>query len=187
MTVADFPLAFPRGLPRALPRGLPWALPPGGPRVQPSRTPGATRTGARVRHSGRMSVRAGPGAPGWRGRILLVENDPEVALFAVHVLTQQGSFEVTRTADPAVALRLVAAGRWDLVLTDVDVPGMTSPELLDALHQTAPALPVAVVAADSHPETAGLLRGAAEFLTKPLHIDQLLATAAALTGRATGQ
>jgi len=35
-----------------------------------------------------------------RGRIILVEDDPEAALFAVHVLTKRAQFDVTHTADP---------------------------------------------------------------------------------------
>ena len=57
-----------------------------------------------------------------RARILLVEDDPEAALFAFHVLTKRAQFDVTHTADPAVALELAAAGHWDLVLTDFQCP-----------------------------------------------------------------
>ena len=118
----------------------------------------------------------------------MVEDDPEAALFAVYVLAKRGQFDVTHTADPAVALRLAAAERWDLVLTDVEMPGMTGLELLDALRRVAPALPVAVLTAHAHLRTAALLRHADEFLTKPVRIEQLIATATALTGRrATGQ
>jgi CheY-like chemotaxis protein len=122
-----------------------------------------------------------------RGRILLVEDDPEAALFAVTVLSKRGQFEVTHTADPAVALELAAARCWDLVVTDMEMPGMTGLELLDALRRIAPALPVAVVTAHVHLRTAALLRRADEFLTKPVRVDQLLAMATTLTGRATGQ
>jgi two-component system response regulator HydG len=73
-----------------------------------------------------------------RGRILVVEDDPEAALFAVHVLANRGQFDVTHTADPAVALRLAAEQDWDLVLTDMEMPGMTGLELLEALRQVAP-------------------------------------------------
>jgi CheY-like chemotaxis protein len=79
-----------------------------------------------------------------------VEDDPEAALFAVHVLANRGRFEVTHTADPAVALRLAASERWDLVLADLELPGMTGLELIDALRRVAPAVPVAVVTAHAY-------------------------------------
>jgi CheY-like chemotaxis protein len=130
-------------------------------------------------------MRNGPATA--RGRILVVEGDPEAALFAVHVLANRARFEVTHTADPAVALELAAAQPWDLVLTDVEMPGMTGLELLDALHRVAPALPVAVVSAHACPPA--LLARAEVFLSKPLRIDQLIAVATTLIGRArhTGQ
>src|SRR5580704_14944610 len=127
----------------------------------------------------------GPAA-GSQARILLVEDDPEAALFAITVLAKRGPFEVTHVTDPAVALRLAAAGGWDLVLTDVEMPGMTGLELLDALRRIAPALPVVVITSHVNLRTAALLRHADEFLTKPVRIDQLLATATALIGRAAG-
>ena len=124
-----------------------------------------------------------------RGRILVVEDDPEAALFAVHVLAHQGQFDVTHTADPAVALRLAADEHWDLVLTDMEMPGMTGLELLCALREVAPALPVAIVTAHAPAgmTDAALLSGADECLEKPLRIDHLILTASTLIskGRAT--
>ena len=117
----------------------------------------------------------------------MVEDDPEAALFAIYVLSKRGQFEVTHTPDPAVGLRLAAAGGFDLVLTDVDMPGMSGLELLDALRRIAPTLPVAVLTGHAHLRAAALDRHADEFLIKPVRIAQLLATATALTGRATGQ
>jgi CheY-like chemotaxis protein len=114
-----------------------------------------------------------------RGRILVVEDDPEAALFAVFVLANRGQFDVTHTADPAVALRMAAAEHWDLVLTDVQMPGMTGLQLLAALRRVAPALPVAVVTAHAPAGAAEamLLRGADACLEKPLGINQLISTA----------
>jgi CheY-like chemotaxis protein len=125
-----------------------------------------------------------------RGRILVIEDDPEAAYFAVHVLTTRGQFDVTHTADPAEALGLVGTESWDLVLTDLDVPGMTGLELLDARRQAAPALPVAVItahaSADSRADNrtdyaAVTLRSRADaLLQKPVRIDQLIAAATTL-------
>ena len=118
---------------------------------------------------------------GTRGRILIVEDDPEAALFAVHVLANRGRFEVTHTADPAVALWLAATEHWDLLLTDLDLPAMTGLELLDALRTVAPGLPVAVMSAHA-PVTTDAIQ-ADEYLEKPLRVDHLIATATAMIAR----
>jgi CheY-like chemotaxis protein len=133
-------------------------------------------------HSGVMSVtrKADPK----RGRILVVEDDPEAALFTVHVLTHQGQYDVTHTPDPVVALRLATSEHWDLVLTDMDMPGMTGLELAAALRREVPALPVAVVTAHAPAAmTSAAFRPAEVYLEKPLRIDALLATATTLIGK----
>jgi DNA-binding response OmpR family regulator len=123
---------------------------------------------------------ASPAAP--RARILLVEDDPDAALYAGYVLANRGRFQVTHTADPAVALRLAAEEPWDLILTEVDMPGMTGLELLAALRRVAPGLPVAVVTGHvAAPDVAAALRGLADdYLMKPLGVERLIATATAL-------
>jgi CheY-like chemotaxis protein len=119
------------------------------------------------------------------GRILVVEDDPDAALFAVHVLTTRGHFEVTHTADPAVALRLAGSEHWDLVLTDFQLPGMNGLELLDALRELAPALPVALVTANATAAMTQAMRlsSADECLEKPLGVNQLLELATGLISR----
>ncbi len=123
---------------------------------------------------------ADPARP--RGRILVVEDDPEAAFYAVYVLTTMGNFDVVHTPDPAVALQRATSERWDLVLTDVDLPGMTGLELLGALRHAVPALPVAVITARI---TIGgtadeLHQNADAFLQKPVPPARLVAVATAL-------
>jgi LmbE family N-acetylglucosaminyl deacetylase len=119
------------------------------------------------------------------GRILLVEDDPEAAAYALHVLRTRGGFEVTHIADPVAALDRARAERWDLVLTDVEMPGMTGIELLEAVREISPQLPVAVVTA--HPSVDYAVRAlrnkADEFLEKPVRPDKLAGTVAALVAK----
>ena len=132
-----------------------------------------------------------------RGRILVVEDDPEAAEFFRHVLVTRGRFEVTHTPDPVIALALAAAQCWDLLLTDLDLPGMSGLELFAALRRITPRLPGIVVTA--HPlhlspvvATAGTGNPGAgnpgivrpdAVLAKPVRADLLLETASTLASR----
>jgi LmbE family N-acetylglucosaminyl deacetylase/ActR/RegA family two-component response regulator len=125
------------------------------------------------------------GQPDPQGRVLVVEDDPDAARFVVSVLRGRGGFDVIHTADPAAALNRVSAESWDLVLTDVEMPGMTGLEMLESLRRVAPDLPVAVVTAHATLDNAvtALRSRADEFLDKPLLPDRLLATVTALVAK----
>jgi two-component system, NtrC family, response regulator HydG len=113
-----------------------------------------------------------------RGRILLVEDDPDTARFITHVLISRGGFDVEQAPSPAVALPRVGAERWDLIITDVEMPDMTGIELLETIRGQDPDLPVVVITAHVTVDNAvGALRGRAdEFLRKPLLPDALIRT-----------
>jgi CheY-like chemotaxis protein len=120
-----------------------------------------------------------------RGRVLLVEDDPEFALFCTHVLAKGGRFDVTHIADPTAAIALAAAQPWDLVITDLDLPLLSGFEVAAVLRRMAPDLPVVIVTV--YPQDAPILTRAASgaqpdaLLAKPITVDLLLTTATALT------
>jgi len=120
-----------------------------------------------------------------RGRILVVEDDPVSAAYVLHVLRNRGGFTVTHAADPQDALHQATAARWDLVLTDVEMPGMTGIELLGQLRDRAPRLPVAVLTAHPSVDYAvqALRNSADEFLEKPIEPDRLVAVVAGLVAK----
>ena len=113
-----------------------------------------------------------------RGRVLVVEDDQDTALFLRHVLEGQGQFEVTHTPDPAMALALVVDEPWDLVVTDVELPGMSGLELIVALRRLVPALPVLIITS----REAGAHGTDSPVLIKPLRVEELLSTVTALIG-----
>lgn len=117
-------------------------------------------------------------------RILVIEDDPDAALFATHVLTTRGRFEVVHAADPASALRLVVTRAWNLVLTDMELPGVTGLELLRALRTAAPELPLVVLTGYPLDDQLAAVLGAvaSAVLTKPVSADRLLLTVTALAG-----
>jgi CheY-like chemotaxis protein len=125
-----------------------------------------------------------PNPPLPPGRILVVEDDPDHARFVIEVLQNRGGFQVTHTADPSEVLGRLREP-WDLVLTDVEMPGMNGLQLLESLRRVTPDLPVAVVTAHATMNNAvTALRGRAdEFLQKPLLPERLLAVASTLVAK----
>jgi LmbE family N-acetylglucosaminyl deacetylase/ActR/RegA family two-component response regulator len=119
------------------------------------------------------------------GRVLIIEDDPVAAHFAMQVLGKRGGLDVRHTPDPAVALSLARSETWDLVLTDAELPGMTGLEILSALRRLSPGLPVAVITAHESldPAMRELRDAADEFLQKPVRPDHFLATVTALVAK----
>ena len=99
-----------------------------------------------------------------RGRILLIDDDPALGGYLSRVLRSRG-FEVTHELDSAGALHRIETEEWDLLITDIELPGMTGLELLDRVRCLVPGLPVAVLT--GHPTVdyavTALRNSAAEF------------------------
>jgi DNA-binding response OmpR family regulator len=123
-----------------------------------------------------------------RGKILVVEDDPAAARFAVYVLGERGGFDVTHLSDPVVATQHIADESWDLVLADLDLPHMSGMDLLASVRRVAPGLPVALTTARAMDavHTHALLAHADAFLEKPIKPQQLIAVAATLIGSRHG-
>src|SRR5580658_10361517 len=125
---------------------------------------------------------------GQRGRILLVDDDLALGEYLTRVLRRRGGFDVTHELDSLGALQRIEAEDWDLLITDIELPGMTGLELLERVRQQVPGLPVAVLT--GHPTVdyavSALRNSAAEFLQKPIIGADLVAKATELiaAGRA---
>lgn len=121
------------------------------------------------------------GASTQRGRVLLVDDDRALGGYLRRVLLAAG-FEVAHELDACTAMSRVQAEQWDLLMTDIELPGMSGLELLERVREMAPALPVAVLT--GHPSVdyavSALRCSAAEFLLKPVSADELVATASKL-------
>lgn len=114
------------------------------------------------------------------GRILLVEDDDEVAALVSEMLGQLG-YDVTHAASGAAALGALADGRAvDLVFSDIMMPGgMNGVELAREIKRRRSDIPVLLTsgyseAAVQDAELAGL-----QILPKPYHIDELAAALSA--------
>jgi DNA-binding NtrC family response regulator len=109
------------------------------------------------------------------GRILFIDDDPagrEVALFNLG----KAGYSVTPASGGQEGLDAFAAAPFDLVITDLKMPGISGMEVLRTVRARAPEVPVLVITAFGNIETAvsAMKDGAYDFIGKPFHRDQLL-------------
>lgn len=109
-------------------------------------------------------------------RVLTIDDDP-LQLEMTAAMCREAGIEVVCCPYPEQAAKRVAEERFDLVLTDIQMPGCDGFALLAAIRDLRPALPVAAVTArtDDHPE-AYLRQGFAALLRKPFSQAGLLRT-----------
>jgi CheY-like chemotaxis protein len=108
-------------------------------------------------------------------QVLVVDDDEDFREACAGVLESDG-YEVQRAASAAEAIELAAAWRPRVVVTDVEMPGMSGIELCEYfLHEYAPPAPgVVVVSGIVAAEPEALRKGAGAFLSKPYGPDELL-------------
>jgi len=106
--------------------------------------------------------------------ILIVDDDRLTRVMLSTIL--EGGHHVTAAVDGAEALRLSAEARFDLVLLDIWMPGMSGFEVLEKLRAHPEPPRVIILTSDETPETLlAAVRGqASRYLTKPVEAAALL-------------
>lgn len=118
--------------------------------------------------------------------VLLIDDDLGVLKLTQRMLEGLGC-QVVATADPLTALGLFDQGAFDLVLTDVVMPEMTGPTLVEQLRQRDPELPVVYMSGYAAAALIAEIFGYQDpLLAKPFAPDELaLYLAAAYHGYTT--
>ncbi len=112
-------------------------------------------------------------------RILIVDDDEGMRRLLVRVLGREG-YEPLAVASGSEALAELAGEPFDLVVTDIQMPGMDGVALLHRIKEFDPGLPVIVITAYGTVENAveALRGGAYHYLTKPFENDEIKLTVA---------
>jgi DNA-binding NtrC family response regulator len=107
---------------------------------------------------------------------ILVVDDEAAARTALAELLRSEGYAIETAGDGFKALGRLEEFEADLVLTDLNMPGIDGVELLRKLKELRPELPVVLMTAFGGVETAvsAMREGAADYLTKPLNTDELL-------------
>src|SRR6202167_1157222 len=122
--------------------------------------------------------------------VLVVDDEPDIC--ELLSITLQRMKLNARTANTlATAQHLLKAERFDLCLTDMQLPDGNGLELVEWMQQHAPSIPVAVITAHGNMETAvrALKLGAFDFVSKPVDLAilcKLVASAIKLSGAGEG-
>ncbi len=107
---------------------------------------------------------------------ILIVDDDRLTRLMLGTILEGGGYRVTAASDGAEALRLTSEARFDLVLLDIWMPGMSGLEVLERLRRLAAPPRVIILTSDETPEMLlAAVRGqASRYLTKPVEAAALL-------------
>lgn len=111
-----------------------------------------------------------------KAKILIVDDHPANVVLLERVLEGAGYDTVTSTMDPRAVCDLHGTHRYDLIILDLQMPGMDGFEVIEGLKkiETNGYLPVLVVTAQPDHKLRALQAGAKDFVTKPFDMAEVL-------------
>ena len=109
-------------------------------------------------------------------KILIVDDLPANVLLLERMLGEAGYQSVTSTLDPRAVHGLHETNRYDLILLDLQMPGMDGFQVMDGLKEleTDGYLPVIVITAQPDHKLRALKAGAKDFISKPFDVAEVL-------------
>ena len=116
-------------------------------------------------------------------RLLLIEDDPQLGKAIYQGLKEEYTTDWFRDAEAGAAV--IDSTPYDLIVLDINLPGITGLEWLQSLRRAKNNIPVLLLTArDTPPQRVeGLDAGADDYLIKPFDFDELLARIRALLRR----
>ena len=117
-------------------------------------------------------------------RLLVIEDDPELARLLHAALTRAG-FAVDRAGGFAAASDHLRVAQYDTLILDLGLPDGDGLTLLRAMRRAGSSTPVLILTARDAPDdrVAGLDTGADDYLIKPFHMPELISRIRALLRR----
>ena len=108
-------------------------------------------------------------------RILLIDNEEGLCRMMEQILLDNGYLAMAYTS-PQKAVEEFRPGAWDLVITDIKMPGMSGLEVLQKVKEVSRDIPVIMITAYATVDMSiqALRKGAYDMLTKPFEPDELI-------------
>ncbi len=119
-------------------------------------------------------------------RVLVVEDDPEVAAYLVKGLKQHG-YTVDHAGDGKNGLFLATSEGYDVMVIDRMLPGLDGLAIVKGVRAAGKSTPMLILStlADVDDRVEGLRAGGDDYLTKPFAFSELLARLEAIVRRAS--
>ncbi len=107
-------------------------------------------------------------------RILVVDDERSMQEFLEIFLRREG-FEVSTAGDVEAALVAIDSDDYDLVITDIQMPGRTGLDLLREVRDRSPETVVLMITAYASADTAiaAMKEGAYDYITKPFKVEEI--------------
>ena len=107
--------------------------------------------------------------------VLFADDEPQLRALLAEQLGERG-FEVTEAESGARAIELLDQFAFDLVITDLRMPGVDGTHVIEAARQRYPGIVIIVITGYGTVEAAvdATKRGATDFIAKPFKFDELL-------------
>ena len=111
-------------------------------------------------------------------RILVIDDEPDMLMLLRMMIEENTDHEVETTNNPSEGIKLFSEKDYDLVITDLKMPGLDGIELFDEFQEIKPDIPMVMITAYGSIETAdeAMEKGIADFITKPFRKDTILFT-----------
>lgn len=109
-------------------------------------------------------------------RLLIVDDELDMLLLLKMILTEKTAYEVVTTPNPLEVEHLFQEKSFQLVISDLSMPGRDGIELIGVIKKLDPMVPVIIITAYGSIESAveSIKKGAFDFITKPFRKEQIL-------------
>jgi len=111
-----------------------------------------------------------------KAKILIVDDAPDAVTTLSWLLENAGYSAIHTTCDPRSVRAMHAEHDFDLILLDLQMPGMDGFEVMESLKEFERDgyLPVLAITSEPDHKLRALKRGAKDFLSKPVEVEELL-------------
>jgi two-component system chemotaxis response regulator CheY len=114
----------------------------------------------------------------YAAKVLVVDDSPTMRQLIIFALQRLANLQITESGDGVAALKQLSSEKYDLLLTDINMPMMDGLKLIslirnDALYANLPIIVISTEGSEVTRERA-IAVGANEYITKPLQTTRLI-------------